>query len=597
MGAQPLDEAAHRPRIDRAQVEPNPQLRKVDSDFTVLAQDLRCLGGVLPPKFGNELLFFEVEMLAELALEKQPFAPHFNRIPGLDALHQMLEMALEIPVVLRQRKHLLAHDDGGQQKRDQVRRRLCKGRYPMIELESIGGARTVTGSKHLLRTSRASVLLDCGLFQGRRREAFERNRNIPIDPGALDAVVLSHAHIDHSGALPILTKMGYGGPVFATFATSDLVAPMLLDAALIQAADARHIARLVELGADVEPVTPLYGEADVRETLKQLVGLPYRQKRLIAPGVGLTLLDAGHVLGSAISVLDVEDDDERMRIAFTGDLGRHHLPLLRDPEVPSRVDCLITESTYGDRLHAPIEEMGGELGDVIRRTYARGGKIVIPSFALERAQEIIYELKLLQGKGALAPLPVYVDSPLALKLTDVFRAHPDCLDAHARAFLRAADSPFEFPGLHYVSSVEDSMAIDADERPSIVIAGSGMCEGGRVLHHLRRTIGDERNTIIIVGFQAQHTLGRRLVEGQREVRIFGVRQERRAEVVVLNGFSAHADQKGLIDFAEMVRDRGPLRRVVLVHGDPGPQKALTDALTARGFPTVDAPEPGTRLRL
>lgn len=468
----------------------------------------------------------------------------------------------------------------------------------MIELVTIGAARTVTGSKHLLRTSRAAVLLDCGLFQGRRRDAFAQNRNIPVDAAALDAVVLSHAHIDHSGALPLLRRAGFRGPIHATPATRDLAAPMLMDAAMIQEADARHIARLVARGEPgVEPVEPLYTEEDVVGTLAQMIGLPYRQRHAVAPGVSVTLLDAGHVLGSAIVVLDVEDGGQSLRLAFTGDLGRHHLPILRDPEVPSGVECLLTESTYGDRMHPPIEQMGEELADVVRRTVARGGKIVIPSFALERAQEIVYELKRLRRTGRIPAVPVYVDSPLTVKLTDVFRLHPECYDADARAQLRGQDPPFDFEGLEYVSDPEQSKAIDADERPAIVIAANGMCEGGRVLHHLRATVGDSRNAVVVVGFQAPHTLGRRLVEGRDEVRIFGVPHRRLAEVVVLNGFSAHADQAGLVAFAESVRAQGPLRRVILVHGEPRAQDALAGELTRRGFPSVEAPGPGDRLRL
>jgi metallo-beta-lactamase family protein len=311
----------------------------------------------------------------------------------------------------------------------------------------------------------------------------------------------------------------------------------------------------------------------------------------------LTFLDAGHVLGSAIVVLDVEDEGRALRLAFTGDLGRHHLPILRDPEVPDGVECLITESTYGDRLHGDVALMGEELADVIRRTHARGGKIVIPSFALERAQEVVYELKLLRRAGRIPALPVYVDSPLTVKLTDVFRLHPECYDSAARELLDAADSPFQFEGLRYVSSVEDSMAIDRDDRPAIIIAASGMCEAGRVLHHLRSTIGDSKNAVVIVGYQAQHTLGRRLVERRREVRIFGLMHQRRAEVVVLDGFSAHADQAGLLAFAEHARDKGPLRRVILVHGEPPAQDAFSNLLRERGFPTVDVPEPGERVRL
>ncbi len=466
----------------------------------------------------------------------------------------------------------------------------------MIELTFIGGAQTVTGSKHLLKTSRAAVLLDCGMFQGRRHESFEKNRNIPLDVTTLDAVVLSHAHIDHSGALPLLGLMGFGGPIYATPATRDLCAPMLLDAAMLQAADARHIARLIERGAtDIEPVQPLYAEADVAAVLGQMVGLPYHRRQLVAPGVEVTFIEAGHVLGSAVVVIDVDDEGRKVRIAFTGDLGRHHLPILRDPEIPDGVDCLITESTYGDRLHAPVEQMGDELAAVVRRTCQRGGKIVIPSFALERAQELVYELKLLKQRAQIPSLPVYVDSPLTVKLTDIFRLHPECYDEATRALLHGQDSPFDFDRLTYVSAVEDSKAIDEEDRPSIIIAASGMCEGGRVLHHLRRTIGDSKNTVAIVGFQARHTLGRRLVERRREVPIFGVMHDLRAEVTVLNSFSAHADQKGLLDFADGVRERGRLGQIVLVHGEPPAQEALARELAARKFPPANIPGPGDRL--
>jgi metallo-beta-lactamase family protein len=468
----------------------------------------------------------------------------------------------------------------------------------MIELTSLGAAQTVTGSKHLLTTSRASVLLDCGLFQGRRREAFEKNRHLPVDTAKLDAVVLSHAHIDHSGALPLLCLSGYRGPIHATAATRDLAAPMLLDTAMIQKADARHIARLIEKGATgLEAVEPLYDEEDVTTAVSQMVGLPYHRRTAVAPGIAVTFLDAGHVLGSAIVVLDIEDEGRSVRLAFTGDLGRRHLPILRDPEIPEGVEWLVTESTYGDRLHGDVEQLGAALADVINRTHGRGGKIVIPSFALERAQEVVYELKLLRKAGRIPALPVYVDSPLTVKLTDVFRMHPECYDRAARELLLHGDSPFQFDGLHYVSSVEESMAIDHEERSSIIISASGMCEAGRVLHHLRATVGDSKNTVLIVGFQAPHTLGRRLVEGRREVRIFGLPHFRRAEVVTLDGFSAHADQAGLLAFASAVRERGSLRGIVLVHGEPPAQKALSTVLGARGFPPPHIPAPGESIRL
>lgn len=464
-----------------------------------------------------------------------------------------------------------------------------------MELEFVGAAQTVTGSKHLLRTPHATVLLDCGLFQGRRRESIEKNRTLGVDPAAIDAVVLSHAHIDHSGALPNLTRLGYRGPIYATSATRDLCAAMLLDAAMIQAADARYIDRLIARGQrDLEPVEPLYDEEDVLDVLANMIALPYRRPVPIAPGIRLTFLDAGHVLGSGIVCLDVEDGRATRRLVFTGDLGRRRMPILRDPEVPAGAAILITESTYGDRRHPPIEQMDDELATVIGRVYERGGKVVIPSFALERAQEIVYALKTLRDQGRLPAMPVYVDSPLAVKLTDVFKLHPECLDADARALVEGRDSPFDFPELHYVQSVEDSKRVTASTEPAVVISASGMCEAGRVLHHLRGVVGDPKHAVVIVGYQAPHTLGRRLVEQRERVRIFGVLHDRRAEVVVLNGFSAHADQQDLLDFAAAARDRGTLERVFLVHGDPAPQRVLAELLATDGFGRVDIPAPGDR---
>jgi metallo-beta-lactamase family protein len=469
----------------------------------------------------------------------------------------------------------------------------------MIELEFLGAAQTVTGSRHLLRTSRATVLLECGLFQGRRAEAFQRNRELPFDGVEIDAVLLSHAHIAHSGALPVLYRRGYPGPVYATPATRDLCAPMLLDAASIQAADARHIERLIERGlADIQAVEPLYGRDDVMGVLDSIVSMPYHRRFPVAAGIACTFLEAGHVLGSALVDLLIEDEGERTHLLFTGDLGRRHLPILRDPEVPAGVSHLLMESTYGDREHDPIERVTEMLGDVVTRTAARGGKVIIPSFALERAQEVVFALKDLQRRGRLPKLPVYVDSPLAVKLTDVFKLHPECYDEETARLLQGADSPFEFDGLRYVSDVEDSKAIDADPGPSIVISASGMCEGGRILHHLQAAIGDPRNTVVIVGFQAQHTLGRRLVEKRSAVRIFGLMRDLAAEVVVLNGFSAHADQPGLLAFAGEVARKGRLREIVLVHGEPHAQSVLAELLRSRGIcPNVFAPGTGERRRL
>jgi metallo-beta-lactamase family protein len=394
----------------------------------------------------------------------------------------------------------------------------------------------------------------------------------------------------------MLAKAGYDGAIYCTPATRDLCAAMLLDAANIQESDARFINKQIERGqSDMEPVEPLYSEADVMSVLDMMISVPYHRKVPVAPGVSATFFDAGHVLGSALTALDVDEDGKTTRLVFTGDLGRRHMPILRDPECPPGADVLLMESTYGDRLHAPIQEMDDKLAEVLKRVYERGGKVIIPSFALERAQEIVFALKALQQQGRMPPMPVYVDSPLTVKITDVFKLHPECYDEETRALIAGSESPFDFDKLRYVSSKEDSKAIDAEGAPSIVISASGMCEAGRILHHLKSGIEAPKNAVLIVGFQAPHTLGRRIVERRQRVKIFGVERDLRAEVVVMNGFSAHADQKDLLDFVDQGRQLGKLRSIVLVHGDPGPQKVLTGLLTREGMASVHAPAPGERM--
>lgn len=468
-----------------------------------------------------------------------------------------------------------------------------------MDIKFVGAAQTVTGSMHLVRTKAGSILLDCGLYQGHRRESYERNKHLPLEVKEIVAVILSHAHIDHSGAIPMLVKHGYRGPIYSTPATRDLAAVMLRDAAAIQEQDARYLNRQAEKEhLDCDAVVPLYSDEDALRAIALFHSVPYGFKTYLSPHVSLTFLDAGHVLGSAITVLDVEEDGKKQRIAFTGDLGRVNMPILEDPQVPEGIDVLITESTYGDRLHDDIAKMDEDLAQVIHRTFERGGKVVIPSFALERAQEIVFALKGLQAKGRIPKVPVYVDSPLTVKITDVFKLHPECYDAETRAMLQGRNSPFEFPDLEYVESMDESKALSASGKPAVIIAASGMCEAGRVLHHLKSIIENERNTVCIVGYQAQHTLGRRLVEKRARVKIFGVERDRRAEVVVLNGFSAHADQRDLIAYAASCRDKnGKMQRIALVHGDPQPQKVLSDKLVERGFERPFIPAQGDVLEL
>lgn len=467
-----------------------------------------------------------------------------------------------------------------------------------MQIDFIGAAQTVTGSKHLIRTKHANVLLDCGMFQGRRKESIKCNQNLGVDARSIDAVILSHAHIDHSGALPLLMKQGYEGPIYTTAATRDLCAVMLEDAAMIQASDARYINKMIERDhADMDPVEPLYGEAEVLRVLESTIAVPYKRTVQVADGVRLTFHDAGHVLGSAISAIDVEENGKTKRVVFTGDLGRKKMPILKDPEIVDGAHALLTESTYGDRLHKPIAAMEDDLADVLERTYRRGGKVVIPSFALERAQEVLYALGELKKRGRMPKMPVYVDSPLTVKITDVFRLHPECYDAETRALLRENRSPFDFEEVRYVEDKEDSKAIDASPEPCVIISASGMCEAGRIVHHLKATIESAKNTVCVVGFQAPHTLGRRIVERRPRVRIFGVERELRAEVVVMNGFSAHADQRDLVEYAADLKERGPLGKVALVHGESAAQEALIAKMKERGIHDVHAPGPMTTLEI
>jgi metallo-beta-lactamase family protein len=463
----------------------------------------------------------------------------------------------------------------------------------MIRLEFVGAAQTVTGSKHLVHTKHATILLDCGLYQGRRREAYDVNKNLGFRASEVDVAVLSHAHIDHSGAMPMLVKGGFDGTIYGTPATRDLCAVMLADAAAIQKQDADYINRAIERDhADMEPADPLYDQKDVVAVLERMISVPYARTVPIADGVKLTFHDAGHVLGSAVVVLDIEDEGTTKRILFTGDLGRNHIPILRDPEEVSGACVLVTESTYGDRTHPPLEAMDEALVALIKRVHDRGGKMIVPSFALERAQEVVFAIKRLRMKKLIPPIPVYVDSPLTVKITDVFKMHPECYDEETRALIASRESPFEFDDLHYVSDREDSKKIDQDRGSAIIISASGMCEAGRVLHHLKAGIEDPKNAVVIVGFQAPHTLGRRIVERRQRVKIFGVERELRAEVAVMNGFSAHADQNDLLRYAEHTRDTGTLKQVVLVHGEPGPQKVLREKMNANGIANVANPAPG-----
>ncbi|MEK6715471.1 MAG: MBL fold metallo-hydrolase [Candidatus Omnitrophota bacterium] len=463
-----------------------------------------------------------------------------------------------------------------------------------IRIKFLGGVRNVSGSSHLVLRDKTQVLLDAGLFQGHRDEAYRLNTVFNYNPRKVSALVLSHAHIDHSGNIPNLIKRGLRCKIYATSATKDLVKLMLEDSGKIQEEDIRYLNKINRrLGLPTR--APLYTKKDAAYAIKRFRSVSYEQKFPLAKDVFLTLYDAGHILGSSLPVLEIKDNTQNIRLGYAVDLGRKNLPLLNDPVVPKNLDYLIIESTYGGRLHAPIEEAKGKLKDVILRTFARKGKVLIPSFALERTQEVLYFLNELFKEKAIPVIPIYVDSPLASNITDVFNHHLAFLDEETRRAIKVKNSPFsrqlfdtgrdpaiagEFLQLKYIRSQQESKRLNDDRRPMIIIAGSGMCESGRILHHLKNNIEDSRNTILVVGYMAENTLGKKIVEKNRIVRIFGVEYELNSEVVVINSFSGHADKNELLEF---IQASLPLKRVFLVHGDLDQSQALCTALTEKGI--------------
>ncbi len=458
-----------------------------------------------------------------------------------------------------------------------------------MRIRFLGAAQTVTGSMHLLETEAGSLLVDCGFYQGRRAESRERNSRLPPEAIAADAVMLTHAHIDHSGSIPTLVKEGGGRTIYATPATRDLCALMLRDAARIQEGDAAYLNRKNAHDPEWTDIVPIYAEDDAIRSMTRFVSLPYHKAFSPLPGVTATFIDAGHILGAAEIVVDVTERDVTRRIVFSGDLGRQGLPILRDPETPpGPIDTLVMESTYGNRVHGDIHSMHADLERVVGETVKRGGKVIVPAFAVGRTQELVYALNVLWTEGRLPDIPVFVDSPLSVNVTEVFRLHSDCFDKETMAFVEDHGSPFSFKNMRYVSSVEDSIKLNTLSSPAIIISSSGMCEAGRVLHHLRNNCEDERNTILIVGFQAQHTLGRRIVEKRPRIKIFGVERDLRAQVSVMNAFSAHADRNDLLAYTAAC---GSPKQLFLVHGEPDQQEPLLGELRGRGM-AATAPAAG-----
>ncbi|MCI7080635.1 MBL fold metallo-hydrolase [Treponema porcinum] len=457
----------------------------------------------------------------------------------------------------------------------------------MITMYSLGAAEEVTGSKHILEIDGHQIMIDCGAFQGKRQLSDTKNRDFDIAADKLDAVVLTHGHYDHCGLLPVLTKKGFTGNIYATPATRDIANLVMMDSARIQARDAEFLAKQANKKGEKFTWRPLFNEDDVVKTANQIISLSYNRKMYIAPNVSLEFYDAGHILGSGFAYLTITNGSEETRVLFTGDIGRKEKPIIRNPAVNMPPpDYIVLESTYGNRKHEDAEFAMKELERVVRDTCSKKGKIIIPSFAIERAQELVFYLHLLTDRKKIPVIPIYVDSPMAANATSVFRVHPECYDESVNeAFLKHHKNPFGFGSLSFTTSVEESKSLNDKEGPMIIISADGMCEAGRVLYHLANEIGNERNTILIVGYMAENTLGRKIRDGEKEVKILGDMYHVNAKVEQINAFSAHADYTEMTDWLKTI-DTSRLKNIFLVHGEKEAQEFFTDYLHQNGFPNV-----------
>jgi metallo-beta-lactamase family protein len=451
-----------------------------------------------------------------------------------------------------------------------------------------GAAQTVTGSQHLLEINGHRLLLDCGLYQGRRADTYARNLNFAYDPRSVDAVILSHAHIDHCGNLPNLVKRGHEGLIYAVPATEDLATIMMADSGRIQESDAAFVNKK-RLQRGEELIEPLYTEADAEHAADLLRGVDYGIAFEPVPGVIARFIEAGHILGSAAISLEIEEKGRKVRFWFSGDIGRYKLPLLRDPILPEDVDYLLMESTYGDKPHDDPMAAFEEFQEIVSRTIKRGGKVIIPAFAVGRTQELVYHLNIMMFAKDVPPVPVFVDSPLAVNASNVFTKHPEVFDDETRWFVKQARHPaLDFKLLTYVQSVEESKALNERKDPMIIISASGMAETGRILHHLKNNIENPLNTVCIVSWQAPHTLGRRLADREKQVKIFGEPYTVNAEIATIGGLSGHAGQDLLTKYAVNVKEG--VKKVFLVHGEEMPAMALTQKLRERNMHEVYYPE-------
>ena len=428
-----------------------------------------------------------------------------------------------------------------------------------------GAAREVTGTCHELQVGNKRILLDCGLFQGRRSESAVKNASFPFKPTDIDAVVLSHAHMDHSGRIPVLWKKGYRGPVFCTYATTDLAELMLADGGYVQEKDEEYFRKHLRKSM-VPSDGPLYTQVDAQACMKLFKSKNYNEWFDVVEGVRVKFLDAGHILGAAMLVIEVTENGQKRRIGFSADIGRSHLPIIHDPAHMEAVELLICESTYGNRTHESILSARGHLKNALIETAQRGGKVIIPAFSLERTQEIVYDLHLLWDAKEIPAMPIIIDSPLATKVTDVFMKHPECYDKEMyEEFLSRQHNPFQFSLVKYTASVEESKALNNATGPMVIMAGSGMCEAGRIRHHLRNELEDPRNTILAVGFMAKDTLGAKIFDpALTHVKIFDQMVAKKAQCTYIDAYSGHADMNDLDNYVASIAD---LKKMILVHGE------------------------------
>jgi metallo-beta-lactamase family protein len=465
-----------------------------------------------------------------------------------------------------------------------------------MDITFYGAAQEVTGSMHLIEVNNQRILLECGFYQGRRAETYERNLHFPFDAASIDTLVLSHAHIDHSGNIPNLVKQGFRGNIWCTQATRNLCTYMLMDSGHIMEKDVEYVnKRRARKGEP--PLEPIYTQNDVQACLGQFIGVGLQRPIPIADGVTLTYHNAGHILGAAFVQLDIREQSSGKvwRLVFSGDIGRAENAILNPPANPPAADIVIMESTYGDRLHEPYASARKQLRDIVNATARRRGKVIIPSFAVGRTQELVYALNQLDVTGDIPELPVFVDSPLAVNATDVFRMHPESWSPEVQKFLNDGGrrAPFDYSNLEYVRDVRRSKQLNTLSEPAIIISASGMAESGRILHHLKNNISNSENTVLIVSFQATDTLGRRIKDGMDPVRIFGEEYAVRAQIASIAGYSAHADQAGLVQWASAF-PRQQAIHYFLVHGEPEPMGALQKQLKGIGIQQVTMPKRGQR---